>query len=306
MRRTSIGGTEVESTVLGLGTADIFASPTRRSRARLIDAALDAGIRHFDVAPMYGLGAAEAELGRLLARRGDTVVATKFGIEPTLVAHTLRPIQAPLQRMRRPSTAKDPRAGRGGSALYAAPGYTGPVARRTLERSLRRLRRDRIDLFFLHDPGPGTPVSDDVRAALEDAQRRGEVGAWGAAGEPAAVAAAKETLGGVPVSQVRSDVLSGSAQADIAFGILGRALPALRAHLQQDARAAAWSETLDVDVLAADAIQALLLQEALARADVVLVGSRDPAHVAALALAADAATPARVDRFRQLVAEALG
>ena len=58
-------------------------SISRRESLRLLEAAFDAGIRHFDVAPMYGYGEAEGCLGEFLQRhRADVTVTTKYGIPP--------------------------------------------------------------------------------------------------------------------------------------------------------------------------------------------------------------------------------
>ena len=55
----------------------------RRESVAMLEAAFDAGIRHFDVAPMYGFGQAEGCLGEFLGRhRADVTVTTKYGIPP--------------------------------------------------------------------------------------------------------------------------------------------------------------------------------------------------------------------------------
>jgi len=57
---------------------------SRRESLALLSAAWDAGVRHFDVAPLYGHGEAERILGSFLAgRRDEATIVTKFGIEPT-------------------------------------------------------------------------------------------------------------------------------------------------------------------------------------------------------------------------------
>ena len=87
LRTLTFPDSELETTVLGFGCAHLYGVPRSAERLRLLDAAHDAGIRHFDVAPMYGLGLAERELGRFIRHRRDAVVvATKFGIAPTLFA----------------------------------------------------------------------------------------------------------------------------------------------------------------------------------------------------------------------------
>src|SRR5207245_2931438 len=56
---------------------------SQRAPVRLRETAFDAGIRHFDTAPAYGLGASEAIVGEFLARhRGQVSITTKFGLLP--------------------------------------------------------------------------------------------------------------------------------------------------------------------------------------------------------------------------------
>jgi aryl-alcohol dehydrogenase-like predicted oxidoreductase len=88
---------------------------------RAIEAALDAGIRFFDTAAVYGTGHSERILGRALGRRDDVYVATKIGLRFD-----------EEQRQVHGETA-DPQ-----DVLPA------------IEASLQRLGRDHIDLLFLH------------------------------------------------------------------------------------------------------------------------------------------------------------
>src|ERR1700722_13835950 len=72
-----------ETTRLGFGCSSLMGSLGRRESLAMLEAAYDAGLRHFDVAPMYGYGQAEGCLGEFLARhKGELTVTTKFGIPP--------------------------------------------------------------------------------------------------------------------------------------------------------------------------------------------------------------------------------
>ena len=98
LQTVSLGDTGVETSPLGLGCADLM-SVGPQARRTVLAAALDAGVRHLDVAPMYGLGAVEGEIGRFAAGRRDRLVlATKFGIEPSRVARALAPEPAAAVR----------------------------------------------------------------------------------------------------------------------------------------------------------------------------------------------------------------
>ncbi|TDE02212.1 aldo/keto reductase [Jiangella asiatica] len=105
----------------------------RETAASLLDLARDAGVTELDTANVYAGGATEELLGALLAARpGVFSVATKAGI-----AH--------------------PDAG-------DAPPLSARALRSCLEGSLKRLRLDRVDLFYLHQPDPATPFAETVEA----------------------------------------------------------------------------------------------------------------------------------------------
>ena len=99
---------------------------------------LDAGMTHVDTAEMYGAGAVEELVGEAIAGRRDEVF---------LVSKVL-----PENASRR-----------------------GTIA--ACERSLMRLRTDRLDLYLLHWPGDH-PIEGTV-AAFEDLRAQGKIAAWG-------------------------------------------------------------------------------------------------------------------------------
>ena len=139
MDRRRIGSLEVS--VVGVGCNNFGTRLDEAGTSRVVHAALDAGIDLFDTADIYGRGQSESFLGAALGkRRGDAVIATKFGM-----------------RM------DDERRG-------ARPDYI----RRAVEDSLRRLGTDRIDLYQLHQPDPEVPVADTL-GALDELVRAGKV-----------------------------------------------------------------------------------------------------------------------------------
>lgn len=325
MRATTLKGTDVETSVLGFGSADLFRIPSRRQRQRLLAAAYDAGIRHFDAAPMYGLGLAERELGRFArSRRDRIVIATKFGIAPTAVARGLAVVQGPVRRLftavpalreRARATAAGPGSGPAGALLYTAPGYDAAAAELSLKTSLRELATDHIDLFLLHEPNPGDVRSDDVRAYLEKAHGAGLIRAWGVAGEPGQSVEVSRLLAGPGlVLQVRDDVLLRRTSppepdnARITFGVLGRVLPRLLDLVTASTTRRRWNDVTGTDCGDPQALASLLLRDAL-RANpsgVVLFSTTNAEHIrtAVEAAAMDPAAPDdALEAFRELVHE---
>jgi D-threo-aldose 1-dehydrogenase len=129
--------------VMGLGGAALGNLGTAMSdveAADLLATAWDAGIRHFDTAPHYGLGLSERRLGRFLATkpRDQFVVSTKVG-------RLLRPVAG----------WQGEQDGEG----FVVPGdfrrewdFTPDGIRTSLEESCDRLGLDAVDIVYLHDP----------------------------------------------------------------------------------------------------------------------------------------------------------
>jgi aryl-alcohol dehydrogenase-like predicted oxidoreductase len=139
LEKRKIGSLNVS--VVGLGCNNFGWRIDAAASAAVVGAALDAGINFFDTADTYCGGKSEEFLGSALgSRRGDIVLATKFGMK-----------------------FDEHRSG-------AKPAYI----RQAVEDSLRRLGTDYIDLYQLHQPDPATPIADTL-SALDDLVKAGKV-----------------------------------------------------------------------------------------------------------------------------------
>lgn len=322
MRTIVLPGTGIETSSLGFGCATLFRVPGKRERRHLLEMAYSEGIRHFDVAPIYGLGAAERELGAFArARRDELAIATKFGIEPGRTARHLSVIQGPIRRLIRafPSLRQQVRTRKGGLAKSRR--YDAASARTSLEKSLRKLGTEQVDFLFLHEPSPGDVRTDDVAAYLEDARRKGQIRAWGIAGEPEpCLEVAQAFPVSVPVLQLRDNILMRTLdrlpvepKARITFGAVASALAFLLAHFTVDSdRVTRWSQAIGADCTTPDTTAALLLRYALRSNPLgVVLYSTTQAERIQRAVAEAAADPTvpdpTLDAFLQLVdAELLG
>ena len=170
---------------LGFGTAYLAGGFEERRNRRLVDAAFDAGIRHFDTAPAYGLGLAEDVLGRALAGRRDQVtIASKVGLaRPNVPTHVrlARALAGPLRRQLGRFTRG---VGKPGSRPSRSRGRFEPAfVEASLAETLRRLRTDHVDLLLLHEIWP-EDVTDDLLTLLDKARRDGRCRALGTATTP--------------------------------------------------------------------------------------------------------------------------
>ena len=193
----SLGRTSLAVTRLALGGASIgglFQPVADRDAAAMVEHAWSIGIRYFDVAPLYGYGAAERRMGEVLARhpRDGFVLSTKVG---RLVheAGDVRPgDDVDLQSLGEQHDAYYP----GTDGRKVVFDYSGDGIRRSVEASLERLGLDRIDILYIHDPDSHWQVAlDEAYPALERLRADGVVTAIGAGMNQSAMLArfARET-----------------------------------------------------------------------------------------------------------------
>jgi aryl-alcohol dehydrogenase-like predicted oxidoreductase len=152
-RKLGSGGLEVSALGLGcMGMSWSYGPPKdKREMISLIHAAVDHGVTFFDTAEVYGPLLNEELVGEALEPfRGKVVIATKFGWQ---------------------ANADD---GGKWSALNSRPEHIKQVA----DASLKRLRVDRIDLFYQHRVDLNVPI-EDVAGAVKDLIQAGKVKHFG-------------------------------------------------------------------------------------------------------------------------------
>ncbi|HPR45751.1 MAG TPA: aldo/keto reductase [Ottowia sp.] len=138
---------------IGLGCMNICHAygvpPAAEQGERLLLAALDAGVTHFDTAALYGFGVSEAMVGKVLGpHRQRFTLASKCGMTVEAGDGTVKP----------------------GRVIDGRP----ESLRATCEGSLKRLKTDVIDLYYLHRWDKQVPVEDSV-GALADLVRAGKI-----------------------------------------------------------------------------------------------------------------------------------
>jgi aryl-alcohol dehydrogenase-like predicted oxidoreductase len=149
VERRAFGSTGLTVSSVGFGAGHLEKLGAAECSA-LLNAAVDAGITLFDAARSYG----EAQLaGALAHRRSELVLSTK-----------------------------------GGYGVEGVPDWTGETLRRGVERALRTLRTDWIDIFHLHSCPLETLQKDELLRACEDVARSGKVRVVAYSGENEALA----------------------------------------------------------------------------------------------------------------------
>jgi aryl-alcohol dehydrogenase-like predicted oxidoreductase len=152
MEKRKLGKSNLEVSAIGFGCMGLSfgygPAVDKQQGISLIRAAVERGVTFFDTAEVYGPFANEELLGEALAAfRDQVVIATKFGFN----------IVEGKQ-----------------SGLNSRPEHIKEVA----EASLKRLKTDRIDLFYQHRVDPAVPM-EDVAGAVKDLIRQGKVRHFG-------------------------------------------------------------------------------------------------------------------------------
>ena len=153
-RRLGNGGLEVSAIGLGCMGISFGLGPglDRKDGVDLIRAAHERGVTFFDTAEVYGPWANEEVVGEAVGPfRDEVVIATKFGFN----------IDAEGKQQQDPPLNSRPER-----------------IRQVADASLKRLRTDRIDLFYQHRVDPSVPI-EDVAGTIKDLMNEGKVRHWG-------------------------------------------------------------------------------------------------------------------------------
>jgi len=151
MQKRKLGKSNLEVSAIGLGCMGLSygygPAADRQDGIKLIRSAVELGVTFFDTAEAYGPFANEELVGEALTPfRDRVVIATKFGF----------------------------RSGDANAGLDSRPERVREVA----DAALKRLRTDRIDLFYQHRVDPSVPI-EDVAGAVKELIQQGKVQHFG-------------------------------------------------------------------------------------------------------------------------------
>lgn len=149
MQKRKIGNLEVSAIGLGcMGMSHGYGEPSdKKEMISLIHKAIDMGVNFFDTAEVYGPFTNEELVGEALKPyRDNVVIATKFGIK--------------MENFKQVLDAKP------------------ETIRKSIEGSLKRLKIEAVDLYYLHRVDPNTPI-EEVASTVKDLIKEGKVKYWG-------------------------------------------------------------------------------------------------------------------------------
>jgi aryl-alcohol dehydrogenase-like predicted oxidoreductase len=152
VRTRPLGKTGLRVTELGLGTwglsGDGYGPVAEEEQERVLQRALEMGFSLVDTADAYGGGRMERLVGRAIGDRTDVVIVTKGGTDRTT---------SPARKR-----------------------FDGAFLRESLERSLRRLGRERVDVYLLHNPSAEALRGGEAVDTVLALKAEGKIAHWGA------------------------------------------------------------------------------------------------------------------------------
>ncbi len=180
----------ISSSVLGFGCAPILGSIGANKSEKAILSAILHGVTHFDVARSYGYGEAENFVGKILKPyRKDIIIASKFGIKANNKAKLLKPLKPIVRFLREIQGEKDKKmeVDQINKSITVSDRFHYRVEiqpremKKSLEESLKALKTDYLDYFFIHEPIQKIENIGDVLQAAENLKKEGKIRAFGLA-----------------------------------------------------------------------------------------------------------------------------
>lgn len=151
MRKRPLGKTGLLASEMSVGTwglsGDGYGPVEEKDAEAVVRRCLEMGMNLVDTADAYGAGRMEAMLGRVIEKRDDVIVVTKGGTD---------------------RTTDPPRKH-----------FDAEYLKESVARSLKRLRRDRIDVYMLHNPSADALVAGDCVKTMEELKKEGSIAHWG-------------------------------------------------------------------------------------------------------------------------------
>jgi aryl-alcohol dehydrogenase-like predicted oxidoreductase len=287
VRTRPLGKTGLVASELALGTWGLSGEPYGKvdpaEAEKVLARALDIGLTLIDTSDSYGAGKMEALVGKVLAGKKDALVVTKGGTDRTT--------QPAVKRF-------DPDYLRG-----------------AVQRSKKRLGRDAIDLYLLHNPSADSLITGEATGALEAMKKEGLLRHWGVSAGDTDVARAAIQKGAevlelaynmfqaVDLHRLAGEIMVAGvgvlAHSTLSYGLLAGMWTKERTFAEGDHRAERWTK-----VELARRVQQLEAARYLVKGDILTLRGAAVRFVLANHLVSAAVLgPRTVEQLEQLVRE---
>ena len=173
MKKIHIDKTNLNVSRLSFGTSNLHQKYSKKKRLEILNLALDCGITHFDTSPLYGYGIAENDLGVVLNNNNNITVASKICLYPNNYYNNINKVW--INKLYQKINKK---------ISKPIVDYSLSEAEKSLERSLKNLSIETIDILFMHDPIQELFNTHEYSMWFENQKKLGKIKYFGLSGNP--------------------------------------------------------------------------------------------------------------------------
>lgn len=273
MKRITLGKTNIETSSLGFGCVQLTAHHSIHEALNALECAYEVGITHFDVARSYGFGRCEGILSNFLKnKRNHVTIATKFGINPPSGFLGNKKLISFSKKMLKPFPGVLQRTKNHGAAMVKNGHYNPDDMISSLEKSLRELQTDYVDIFLLHEAEIEDARNESLILALEQQVKKGKIRCFGIASDFSRI---ENHLSAIPavhqllqfndnaLEQNKQKIKMGDKKIIITHSIFKPLESLLKAIKENETLTKQFSQKINVDLSDSDTVNSFLLHYAL-------------------------------------------
>jgi aryl-alcohol dehydrogenase-like predicted oxidoreductase len=188
LNKLSIPNSTIKISQICYGCARLLGGIEKRHSEKLIETALRLGITHFDTAPFYGT---EDLIGQILSNTKEITITTKIGLPFRNINNIKNNLLRPIYRYTIKNSLSNSLNIFGENVKHHLQRkirneikplkiLTKDIVLKELEASLKRLKRDKVDVYLIHEPEQYM-INDDLTRIFETLKLQGVIGAYGLA-----------------------------------------------------------------------------------------------------------------------------
>ena len=172
--------TKMVKSRIGYGCSSLMGRIGLAESLRLLEESFDSGIRHYDVAPAYGLGSAEIALGKFAkGKREEISITTKIGLMPVIPTGMLELAKSAFRGICASNKLAYRLASQVRRYLIKKEKIDASYIRRCLHQSLLNLQTDYVDIYLLHEAGVGDLTQGESIFELDRLVKEGLIRTYG-------------------------------------------------------------------------------------------------------------------------------
>lgn len=174
---------KIKTSNLGMGCASLMAIKTHKERKKIINNAIENGIKHFDLARFYGLGEVEKEFTRSADNSSIQItISSKFGILDKTTDSIIKRNQLFIRGLLNKSKTLKKIIKLFYSKNLISRDYSPATCLDSISKSFKELKKSYIDFYFIHEPLSFEQINPDIFNTFDNLKSKNLIGLSGISG----------------------------------------------------------------------------------------------------------------------------